>query len=232
VDNHWYVGEDMCSSKKEAEQSAAKKAWKALLAKNVASISTERLPQTSTATISEEHSDSPPSYAEAVKFALKNHLPDKYAAIEHFIATKVEEYGGRIREISPPDSQGRYKFEIGGSYRYCENVRRHHKKNQIYFIVDPIKKTYVQKCHDPECYGFQSALKNIENEQRTLLTSQENNSTDQCTNCQKPLMHQNQNECERCGEIFCKKCAYSCELCHYAVHCNRCFQLCFDSHDS
>jgi hypothetical protein len=158
----------------------------------------------------------------------KYHLPDEYADIEQFITTKVEAFGGRIRKILPLNSQGRYKFEICGSYRYCENIKRHHKKNQIYFIVDPIKKTYVQKCHDSECYGFQSPLQYINNDPN----SQENNSISKCSKCLKTLKYQIQNECERCGELFCKNCVCFCDYCHDAIHCERCFDSCFDCHDS
>jgi hypothetical protein len=161
-----------------------------------------------------------------------NHLPDEHVDIEQFIVLKVEADGGRIRKISSPDSQGRYKLEITGSYRYCENVKRHHKKNQIYFIVDPIKKTYFQKCYDPECFGFRSPLKHIASEQRTLTDSQENHSVSLCSHCRKTLVSRNRSKCERCGKEFCNNCVCFCELCHDAVHCNHCFESCSDSHDS
>jgi hypothetical protein len=44
-------------------------------------------------------------------------------------------------------------------YVDCENVHQHHRKNHIYFIVDPIKKTYCQKCHDPQCFDFESVVR-------------------------------------------------------------------------
>ena len=71
-------------------------------------------------------------------------------------------FGGRIRKIKPPrDARGLYRLEIGGDYRYCENVKRQHKKNQVYFLVDPINKVYYQRCYDPDCKGFQSAKQRI-----------------------------------------------------------------------
>lgn len=183
--------------------------------------------------ISETHSEAPPSYSDVVEADSKYHLPDEYADIEQFITEKVGVFGGRIRKIFRPDLHGRYKIEICGSYRYCENVKRHHKKNQIYFIVDPIKKTYFQRCHDIECYGFQSTLKYIHNEQRTLSNVQENsNVSSECAHCGKSLTYQNRRTCERCGELFCKNCVCTCDLCHDAIHCDRCFESCFDCHDS
>ena len=181
---------------------------------------------------SEEHSELPPSYDEAVGTDSMTNLPNEHSDIKQFIATKVAAFGGRIRNISPPDSRGRYKFEINGSYRYCENVQRQHRKNQIYFIVDPIKRTYLQKCHDPECYGFQSSLKHIVNKSRPLSDSEENVSMDKCSRCRQTLPYQHQSTCERCNEKFCGNCIYSCDLCHDANHCERCIDLCFDCHDS
>jgi hypothetical protein len=188
--------------------------------------------QSSILSTPEENSDLPPSYSEAVKSVSIDLLPVQYADIKEFINAKIESSGGRIRKIRPPDAQGRYKFEIIGSYRYCENVKRHHKKNQIYFIVDPIKQTYFQKCYDPECYGFQSAIKSIANERWTFINTQENNSIGKCSRCQETFSYRNRQECELCGEIFCYNCVRLCELCHDAIHCERCFTSCFDCHDS
>lgn len=43
-------------------------------------------------------------------------------------------------------------------YRYCENIKRQHKSNHIYYIVDLKSHNYYQKCHDPVCRakGFRS----------------------------------------------------------------------------
>jgi hypothetical protein len=85
------------------------------------------------------------------------HMPAEYADVEQALANMLLAFGGRIRKVRPPDARGKYRLEIGGNYRYCENIKDHHKKNQVYFLVDPIKKVYYQKCYDPDCQGFQSA---------------------------------------------------------------------------
>ncbi|CAF4589524.1 unnamed protein product [Rotaria sp. Silwood1] len=55
--------------------------------------------------------------------------------------------------------QNDFRWEIGfmyvGDYKYCERIQRHHKNNNIYFVVDMRKGTYRQKCHDPDCKTFQ-----------------------------------------------------------------------------
>jgi hypothetical protein len=209
-------------SKKEAEQLAAKNAYDALRGINVYSLSSM---STAVSTL-----DEPPSYSEVVNMDSSYRLPNEYADIEQFIEAKVGVTGGRIRKISPPDSRGQYKFQITGTYRYCEKIGRHHTKNQIYFIVDPVNRTYVQKCYDSDCHGFQSAVKYIDNEQTTHSDSSEEDSTSKCSRCQKILRHGT--ACERCGQNFCSRCLYECELCHDALHCSSCIDSCFDCHDS
>ncbi|CAM4870747.1 unnamed protein product [Rotaria socialis] len=59
--------------------------------------------------------------------------------------------------------QNDFRWEIGflyaGSYKYCERIQRHHKNNNIYFVVDMRKGTYRQKCHDSDCQNFQGIEK-------------------------------------------------------------------------
>ncbi|CAF3887233.1 unnamed protein product [Rotaria magnacalcarata] len=59
--------------------------------------------------------------------------------------------------------QNDFRWEIGflyaGNYKYCERIQRHHKNNNIYFVVDMRKGTYRQKCHDSDCQNFQGVEK-------------------------------------------------------------------------
>ncbi len=104
---------------------------------------------------------SPPSYSSLSMNNSMNHMPFQYADSEQFIIDIISSHGGRIRKIWAPEEQDRYQFEITDTYRYCDNVRRHHKKKHIYFIVNPVQKIYYQKCHDPGCSGSQSANKEL-----------------------------------------------------------------------
>jgi len=49
-------------------------------------------------------------------------------------------------------------------YRYCENIGRYHKSNNVYWIVDLNNKMMYQKCHDPDCSGFASVPKSLPEE--------------------------------------------------------------------
>ena len=136
-----YIGEGNCTSKRDAEHSAAQNAYEALIIDNM------------------KPNFSEPSQSDLVVIDNDStqHMPVEYSDIEQFIATMVGACDGRIRKVRPPDTRGKYKLEIGGNYRYCENINDHHKKNQVYLLVDPIKRVYYQKCYDPDCQGFQSA---------------------------------------------------------------------------
>ena len=57
---------------------------------------------------------------------------------------------GRIRRVTYLTEGKLVIFDITG-YRYCENVGRHHKSNNIMLIANLEKMAYYQKCYDSEC---------------------------------------------------------------------------------
>ena len=40
--------------------------------------------------------------------------------------------------------------------RFCLNVNRRHKNNNIMFVIDIVKFCFTQKCHDDMCRGYES----------------------------------------------------------------------------
>ena len=132
----FYTGDEVCSKKKDAEHSAAHKAYEDLIQQEP-----QPLPL----------ADDDPN----------RHMPPEFADIEEFFVTLVGACDGRIRKVRPLQQYKTYRLEITGNYRYCDNIKRHHLKNQIYFLVDTRKRVYTQRCYDSECAGFQSARKPI-----------------------------------------------------------------------
>ncbi|KAL1531390.1 DNA-directed primase/polymerase protein isoform X4 [Salvia divinorum] len=47
------------------------------------------------------------------------------------------------------------------SNRYCERIGREHKSNHVIFVVDLRRALYYQKCHDPDCRGYRSPLREV-----------------------------------------------------------------------
>lgn len=41
-------------------------------------------------------------------------------------------------------------------YRFCHNIGREHKSNNIFYVVNLKSASYYQKCHDPDCRDFRS----------------------------------------------------------------------------
>ena len=165
MNGRWYTSEKNCLTKKDAEQSAAHKACTDLTGSNLDSDTREYSRGDSV----EVDNDS------------SKHMPPEYADIEQFLVTMLAAFDGRIRKVRPPNARGQYRIEIGGNYRYCENIKKQHKKNQVYFLVDPIQKVYYQKCYDPDCQGFQSA------KQKIYTNQQVDNST--CKHINVPFVY-------------------------------------------
>ncbi|MPC23990.1 DNA-directed primase/polymerase protein-like [Portunus trituberculatus] len=42
-------------------------------------------------------------------------------------------------------------------YRFCHNINREHKRNNIMYVVNVKEGMYYQKCHDPDCSDFRSS---------------------------------------------------------------------------
>ncbi|XP_015906052.2 DNA-directed primase/polymerase protein isoform X1 [Parasteatoda tepidariorum] len=85
-------------------------------------------------------------------FGLSNNGPSPFPEIDDFVLSQVNDHRitGFIRKWSYIEKEEILVYEIG-NYRYCSNIGRHHKSNNIMLIVDLRKKHYYQKCHDPEC---------------------------------------------------------------------------------
>lgn len=45
--------------------------------------------------------------------------------------------------------------------RYCENIKRQHKSNNVMLILDFQRGVYHQKCHDPDCKGMNPQLREL-----------------------------------------------------------------------
>ncbi|XP_058797758.1 DNA-directed primase/polymerase protein-like [Phymastichus coffea] len=89
-------------------------------------------------------------------FMCKEYPKSPYPALNKYIAEFVQP--GKIRDTKYMETRQLIIFEIIGN-RYCDNIGRWHKSNNIYYIVDLINKIMYQKCHDEDCRGFVSTPK-------------------------------------------------------------------------
>lgn len=52
-------------------------------------------------------------------------------------------------------------YNIGGEFRYCERLQRHHKSNQTCVIIDTVTNNYQIKCKDPDCKDYKPPWKKL-----------------------------------------------------------------------
>ncbi|XP_067106486.1 DNA-directed primase/polymerase protein [Osmerus mordax] len=81
-----------------------------------------------------------------------------FQEVDNFVLTIVKKEGiqGAIRRWNYFVSEHLLVFDIL-NYRWCHNVDRFHKSNNIMIIVDLKEEIWYQKCHDPACKNFRSS---------------------------------------------------------------------------
>ncbi|XP_051558317.1 DNA-directed primase/polymerase protein isoform X1 [Myxocyprinus asiaticus] len=72
--------------------------------------------------------------------------------VDDFVLTLVCKDGvqGNIRRWNYFASEQLLVYDIG-KFRWCHNVKRFHKSNNIMIVVDLKEEVWYQRCHDPEC---------------------------------------------------------------------------------
>ncbi|XP_049426856.1 DNA-directed primase/polymerase protein [Epinephelus fuscoguttatus] len=85
-------------------------------------------------------------------------LSSPHQEVDNFVLTLVKKDGvhGSIRRWNYFVSEQLLVYDIA-KYRWCENVERFHKSNNIMIVVDLKEEAWYQKCHDPECKNFRSS---------------------------------------------------------------------------
>uniref|UniRef100_A0AAY4AQB4 DNA-directed primase/polymerase protein n=1 Tax=Denticeps clupeoides TaxID=299321 RepID=A0AAY4AQB4_9TELE len=75
-----------------------------------------------------------------------------YSEVDEFVTRLVSkgEVKGTIRRWNYFVSEQLLVYDIV-NYRWCENVGRHHRSNNIMILVDLKEEVWYQRCHDPEC---------------------------------------------------------------------------------
>ncbi|XP_039921757.1 DNA-directed primase/polymerase protein isoform X3 [Hirundo rustica] len=83
---------------------------------------------------------------------MEGHQGSPYPEIDHFVRSLVNKDGlqGGIRQWSYFSLKELLIYDISG-YRWCENIGRAHKSNNIMILVDLKNEVWYQKCHDPVC---------------------------------------------------------------------------------
>ncbi|XP_038569242.1 DNA-directed primase/polymerase protein isoform X1 [Micropterus salmoides] len=90
--------------------------------------------------------------------SLNGCLSSPHQEVDNFVLTVVTKDGvhGSIRRWNYFAAEQLLVYDIA-KYRWCENVERFHKSNNIMIVVDLKEEVWYQKCHDPECKNFRSS---------------------------------------------------------------------------
>uniref|UniRef100_H3DL21 DNA-directed primase/polymerase protein n=1 Tax=Tetraodon nigroviridis TaxID=99883 RepID=H3DL21_TETNG len=89
---------------------------------------------------------------------LSGSMSSPHQEVDNFVLTLVRKDGiqGSIRRWNYFAGEQLLVYDIL-KYRWCENVQRFHKSNNIMIIVSLKEEVWYQKCHDPECRNFRSS---------------------------------------------------------------------------
>ncbi|XP_030581582.1 DNA-directed primase/polymerase protein isoform X2 [Archocentrus centrarchus] len=89
---------------------------------------------------------------------LSGFLSSPHQEVDTFVLTVVRKDGiqGSIRRWNYFAAEQLLVYDIA-KYRWCENVGRFHKSNNIMIVVDLKEEVWYQKCHDPDCRNFRSS---------------------------------------------------------------------------
>ncbi|GFG38177.1 hypothetical protein Cfor_04829 [Coptotermes formosanus] len=83
----------------------------------------------------------------------RSNVKSPYPEVDEFVTNII--YPGRIRQWLYFSSGNHIVYDIAG-YRYCGNIGRQHRSNNIKYVVNLTNYTYYQKCYDPECAHYRS----------------------------------------------------------------------------
>ena len=97
-----------------------------------------------------------------------------FPKLDEFIKTQINKGGvqGVIRHWIHFQSLNLMLYDVDRNH-WCDNVKRPHRSNHIYFIVDMGVKVFYQKCHDPDCHDFKSEERLLPDEVNPVLNDSE-----------------------------------------------------------
>lgn len=79
-----------------------------------------------------------------------------FPRVDQYVLSIIAKDGGGIYGVTLLSSSETIIYAIKGGYKYCANIGRHHKSNNVILIADLWKGEMYQKCFDPDCRGFRS----------------------------------------------------------------------------
>lgn len=79
------------------------------------------------------------------------------ARLDAYVLSVIGAHGGDIHGATMLAGSETVVYTLKGGYKYCANVGRHHKSNNVTLLADLRLRAMYQRCFDPDCRGFRSA---------------------------------------------------------------------------
>lgn len=91
-------------------------------------------------------------FAGEVDVAVNSDLPK----LDAYVMSIICKDGGGIYRVTKFAESGHVMYAIKGGYKWCGNIGRHHKSNNVILVADVTRAKMFQKCFDPDCRGYRS----------------------------------------------------------------------------
>lgn len=114
-------------------------------------------PRPSPNSISDSHlSKRPRIPAEAGISTTTRYACSPYKRLDAYIRSVVQPHNGDIHGVTVTAASDTIIYALKGGYKYCANIGRHHKSNNVILVADLRFRLMTQKCFDLDCRGFRS----------------------------------------------------------------------------
>ena len=86
----------------------------------------------------------------------RNRTASPFPRLDEYIMQMVGPRKGDIYGVTIVATSETVIYAIKGGYKYCANIGRHHKSNNVLLVAETKEGRMYQRCFDPDCKGFRS----------------------------------------------------------------------------
>lgn len=86
----------------------------------------------------------------------RNRRTSSFPRLDEYIMQIVRPRKGDIYGVTIVATNETVIYAIKGGYKYCANIGRHHKSNNVLLVAETKEGRMYQRCFDPDCKGFRS----------------------------------------------------------------------------
>ena len=99
------------------------------------------------------YSDTCSNLSTKLRDVISPSVSSKLSDIEKYLKSNINQ--GKISNVKFFENRNIVIFDVK-NFRFCHNIGREHKRNNIYYVYDINKMVLYQKCYDQGCAGYRS----------------------------------------------------------------------------